>query len=222
MSVAERGHNPGWLLLRVYDDHKPAAWSYVPLEEPLSVRPGVWFSVIRRVDRFEHRSEMRLKLDMAAAWIEHVPQPRATRMPSGVAASARMGRWRISGLSVKDAGCRGTALAPGARIQAIRLTGPAIARRKLGRRSSSRCSEHEGQRLRRYGLYGAARTFVHDGIQPAQLRGTPGIGAARPSQIRSSGPENRIRKPTLTVRPDTFINREQKRIRAKIPGSGGV
>jgi hypothetical protein len=72
VSVAERGHDPGWLLLRVYDYHQPAAWSYVPLEEPLSVWPGVGFSMIRRGDRFQYRSEMRLKLGMAAVGIEHV------------------------------------------------------------------------------------------------------------------------------------------------------
>lgn len=76
MSVAERGHDPGWVSLRVYDDHQPKAWSYVPLEEPLSVRPGVCFSMIRRGDCFEYRPEMGLKLDMAAVRIEHVPQPR--------------------------------------------------------------------------------------------------------------------------------------------------
>lgn len=72
MSVAERSHDPGWLLLRVYDDHQPTAWSYVLLEEPLPMRPGVSFSMIRRSDRFEHRGEMGLKLDMAAVRIEHV------------------------------------------------------------------------------------------------------------------------------------------------------
>jgi len=41
VSAAERGHDPSWLLLRVYDDHQPTAWSYVLLEEPLPVRPGV-------------------------------------------------------------------------------------------------------------------------------------------------------------------------------------
>lgn len=45
------------------------------LEEPLSVRPGVWFSMIRRGDRFEYRPEMGLKLGMAVLRIEHVPQP---------------------------------------------------------------------------------------------------------------------------------------------------
>lgn len=73
MSVAERGHDPGWLLLRVYDDHQPTAWSYVLLEEPLSARPGIWLSVIRRGDGVDYRFEMRLKLGMAAVRIEHVP-----------------------------------------------------------------------------------------------------------------------------------------------------
>jgi hypothetical protein len=76
VSVAERGHDSDWSFLRVYDDHQPAAWSYVHLEEPLSVRPGVWFSMIRRSDRVEYCPEMGLKLGMTAVWIEHVPQPR--------------------------------------------------------------------------------------------------------------------------------------------------
>jgi hypothetical protein len=76
VSVAERGHDPGWLLLRVYDDHQPTAWSYVLPEEPLSVRPGVWLSMIWRGDRFEHRREMGLKLGMAAVGSEYVQQPR--------------------------------------------------------------------------------------------------------------------------------------------------
>jgi hypothetical protein len=76
VSVAERGHDPGWVLLRVYDDHKPTAWSYVLLEEPLSVRPGVCFSMIWRGDCLEHRPEMGFKLDMAAVRIKHMPQPR--------------------------------------------------------------------------------------------------------------------------------------------------
>lgn len=76
MSVPERGHDPGWVSLRVYDDHQPTTWSYVPLEEPLSVRPGVCFSMIWRGDCLEHRPEMGFKLDMAAVRIEHMPQPR--------------------------------------------------------------------------------------------------------------------------------------------------
>lgn len=75
MSVAECGHDPGWFFLRVYDDHQPTAWSYVLLEEPFSVRPGVWFLVIWRGDRVEDRPQMGLKLGMAGVRIEHVPQP---------------------------------------------------------------------------------------------------------------------------------------------------
>jgi hypothetical protein len=73
VSVAERGHDPGRLSFKVYDDHQPAAWSYVPLVEPFSVWPGVWFSMVRRGDRFEYRPEMGLKLGMAAVRIEHMP-----------------------------------------------------------------------------------------------------------------------------------------------------
>jgi hypothetical protein len=75
VSVAERGHDPGWLMLRVYDDHQPTAWSYVLLEESLSVQPGIWLSMIRPGNGVEYGLEMGLKLDMAAVLIEHVLQP---------------------------------------------------------------------------------------------------------------------------------------------------
>jgi hypothetical protein len=73
VSVAERGHDPGWLLLRIYDDHQPTAWPNVPLEESLSVQLNVRFLMIRRGDRFEYRPEMGPKLGMAALGIEHTP-----------------------------------------------------------------------------------------------------------------------------------------------------
>jgi hypothetical protein len=115
----------------------------VPLEEPLSVRPGVCFSMIRRGDRYEHRSEMGPKLGMAAVRIEHVPQPRVLEEHHSYA----LGRRRLS--EDGSSAClwavgqgrwlsRSFAWA-GARSQAIRLIGPAIVRRKLGRRSCSRC-----------------------------------------------------------------------------------
>jgi hypothetical protein len=52
-------------------------------------------------------------------------QKSTTRRPSGVAVSARTGRRRVSGLSVKVAGCRGASLGlVVARSQAIHLFGP--------------------------------------------------------------------------------------------------
>jgi hypothetical protein len=72
VSITKRGHDPGWLLFRVYNDHEPTAWSYVLLEEPLSVRPGVWLSMIRGGNGIEYRLEVGLKLGMAAVRIEHV------------------------------------------------------------------------------------------------------------------------------------------------------
>lgn len=131
MSVAERGHDSGWVSFRVYDDHQPKAWSYVPLEEPLSVRPGICFSMIRRGDCFEHCPEMGLKLDMAAVRIEHVPQPRVLEKHHFVCprASPFQRGWFV-GVSL---GCPSRALVVeefawvGARSQAICLIGPAMA-----------------------------------------------------------------------------------------------
>lgn len=151
MSVAERCHDPGWVPLRVYDDHQPKAWSYVLLEEPLSVRPGVCFSMIRRGDCFEHRPEMGSSstwpLCGSSTCRSHVSSKSTTCMPSGVAVSARMVRRRVSGLSVKGAGCRGVRLGRGAQ-QGYLPDRIRDGRRKLGRRSCSLCP-HERQRLRR-------------------------------------------------------------------------
>lgn len=106
------------------------AWSYVPLEEPLSVRPGVCFSMIWRGDCLEHRPEMGFKLDMAAVRIEHMPQPRVLEKHH----SYSLGRCRFSedGSSCLWAVCQGRWLlrsfaGSGARSQAICLIGPAIA-----------------------------------------------------------------------------------------------
>lgn len=187
MSVAERGHDPGWVSLRVYDDHQPTAWSYVPLEEPLSVRPGVCFSMIWPGDCLEHRPEMGFELDMAAVRIEDMPQPRVLEKHH----SYSLGRCRFSedGSSCLWAVCQGRWLSKrfagsGARSQAICLIGPAIAGGGLGRRSCSRRPIHEIPRFRCDTISTdgrrVARTLVHDGIRAAWLRGTPGFGAAWP------------------------------------------
>jgi hypothetical protein len=200
VSVAERGHDPGWVSLRVYDDHQPTAWSYVPLEEPFSVRPGVCFSMIWRGDCFEHRPEMGFKLDMAAVRIEHMPQPRVLEKHhlyslgrcrfgedgSSCLWAVRQGRW----LSRSFAGS-------GARSQAICLIGPVMAggslvvdRARAALYTSAtaapivQSSPNQDRAIPlRHDLCGweggVARTLVHDGIQAAWLRGTPGFGAAR-------------------------------------------
>jgi len=142
VSVDERGHDPGWLVLRVYDDHQPAAWSYVLLEEPLPVRPSVGFSMIRRSDCFEYRPEVGLKLGMATMGIEHVLHPRVLEEDhSQTLRCRRLGKYRPSaclwavgqGRRLRGASARAWNTQPG-----YRLIGP-NSRWALGHRSCSRC-----------------------------------------------------------------------------------
>jgi hypothetical protein len=62
MSIAERGDDPRRVLLIVYDHHQPLARSCFALEEPLPVRPAIWFPMVRRFDRVEDKAQIRLKL----------------------------------------------------------------------------------------------------------------------------------------------------------------
>ncbi len=60
MPITERGHDPRGLLRRVYDDHQPARWSNIALEEPFPIGPWLWFPVGGRFKSVKHRLEMRL------------------------------------------------------------------------------------------------------------------------------------------------------------------
>ncbi len=75
MPVAERGHDPCWLLRKVYDDHQPIGGSRVALEEPLPIGPALWFSMVGRVEGVQDGLQMRLKLGVALVWIQDVQQP---------------------------------------------------------------------------------------------------------------------------------------------------
>lgn len=75
MPVAESGDDSRRLLLRVYDDHQPSAGSDITLEEPLTMRPAVWFSMVRRVERVHDGRQMWLELVVTVVRIQDVQQP---------------------------------------------------------------------------------------------------------------------------------------------------
>jgi hypothetical protein len=75
VSVSERGHDSGRLLLKVYDDHQPSARPHVLLEETHPLRPSVCFAMVRRGNGVKDSWQVVLKLPVATARVENVQDP---------------------------------------------------------------------------------------------------------------------------------------------------